>query len=181
MVILGLLAWLLWMKEMLRGWVDDQGCQVDWEWLEIFGRFLMLVQDQWESCWDIAILSRDSSAGIGNEGQDREAWSVKPLHARPHSFRPTASPSLTLINFNESILTPAYRLRLQGQARDQRQPSPRYLGVGYHFLKHSRLSLTDSRVTRPHGKSGVVKSKFRTNLPAKTFGASCRIVGVFDV
>jgi hypothetical protein len=35
-----------------------------------------------------------------------------------------------------------------------------------------------SRVTRPHGNSGVVKSKFSTNLPAKVFGASCRIVCV---
>ncbi|KAI6010951.1 putative zinc-finger of transcription factor IIIC complex-domain-containing protein [Pisolithus orientalis] len=32
-----------------------------------------------------------------------------------------------------------------------------------------------SRVTRPHGNSGVVKSKFSSNLPPRAFGASVRI------
>ena len=32
--------------------------------------------------------------------------------------------------------------------------------------------------SRSHGNSGVVKSKFTSNLPAKIFGASCRIVGL---
>ncbi|KAF8918246.1 translation protein [Mucidula mucida] len=36
------------------------------------------------------------------------------------------------------------------------------------------------RVTRPHGGSGVVKSKFRSNLPPRAFGASVRVVcGLF--
>jgi hypothetical protein len=32
------------------------------------------------------------------------------------------------------------------------------------------------RISRSHGNSGVVKTKFRTNLPAHAFGASCRVV-----
>ena len=35
------------------------------------------------------------------------------------------------------------------------------------------------RVTRPHGSSGVVKSKFRVNLPPRAFGASVRVVRAF--
>lgn len=37
-----------------------------------------------------------------------------------------------------------------------------------------------SRVTRPHGNSGVVKSKFASNLPPHAFGASVRVVSHFD-
>ena len=33
-----------------------------------------------------------------------------------------------------------------------------------------------SRVTRPHGSSGIVKSKFTSNLPPRAFGAGVRIV-----
>lgn len=40
------------------------------------------------------------------------------------------------------------------------------------------LTFTGSRVTRPHGNSGVVKSKFRSNLPPHSFGASVRIVNM---
>ena len=35
---------------------------------------------------------------------------------------------------------------------------------------------TSSRVTRPHGNSGVVKGKFSSNLPPHAFGASVRVV-----
>lgn len=44
------------------------------------------------------------------------------------------------------------------------------------MLRHRLWSYR--RVTRPHGGSGVVKSKFRSNLPPHAFGASVRIVSV---
>ena len=41
--------------------------------------------------------------------------------------------------------------------------------------------LTPSRVTRPHGNSGVVKSKFTSNLPPRAFGAGVRIVRILSL
>lgn len=52
---------------------------------------------------------------------------------------------------------------------------------GWGFFKKLLPGIYDwtplcRRVTRPHGSSGVVKSKFRVNLPPRAFGASVRIV-----
>jgi ribosomal protein L35AE/L33A len=52
--------------------------------------------------------------------------------------------------------------------------------VRYYILVWvSSQHLVNSRVTRPHGSSGVVKSKFRSNLPPRAFGASVRVVSRF--
>ncbi|KAG9288630.1 hypothetical protein G9A89_006731 [Geosiphon pyriformis] len=40
----------------------------------------------------------------------------------------------------------------------------------------SKIRVIWGRVIRPHGNGGVVKAKFRKNLPPRTFGASVRIM-----
>ncbi|KAI9318469.1 ribosomal protein L35A [Dichotomocladium elegans] len=58
-----------------------------------------------------------------------------------------------------------------------------YLGkrVAYVYYANkekngSKLRVIWGRIARPHGTSGVVKARFRKNLPPKSFGASVRIM-----
>ncbi|KAI9320611.1 ribosomal protein L35Ae-domain-containing protein, partial [Dichotomocladium elegans] len=58
-----------------------------------------------------------------------------------------------------------------------------YLGkrVAYVYYANkekngSKLRVIWGRIARPHGTSGVVKARFRKNLPPKSFGASVRVV-----
>ncbi|KAF8757653.1 Ribosomal protein L35Ae [Rhizoctonia solani] len=54
-----------------------------------------------------------------------------------------------------------------------------YLGKRLAYVykaKREIKGLRLGRVTRPHGNSGVVKSKFRSNIPPHAFGASVRVM-----
>ncbi|MBW0557012.1 hypothetical protein O181_096727 [Austropuccinia psidii MF-1] len=72
-------------------------------------------------------------------------------------------------------------IQLEGVAN--KQETSFYLGkrVAYVYraeraIKGSKVRIIWGKVTRPHGNSGVVRARFSTNLPPKSFGASCRIM-----
>ncbi|OSD05251.1 hypothetical protein PYCCODRAFT_1465194 [Trametes coccinea BRFM310] len=72
-------------------------------------------------------------------------------------------------------------LQIEGVAN--KEDAQFYLGkrVAYIYrakreIQGSKVRVIWGRVTRPHGNSGVVKSKFRSNLPPHAFGASVRVM-----
>ncbi|RXK38987.1 50S small subunit ribosomal protein L33-b [Tremella mesenterica] len=72
---------------------------------------------------------------------------------------------------------------IQIEGVDSKEDARAYLGkrVAYVYkakrvINGSKIRVIWGRVSRPHGNSGKVKSKFRSNLPAKLFGASCRVM-----
>ncbi|KAF2446153.1 60S ribosomal protein L33 [Karstenula rhodostoma CBS 690.94] len=51
-----------------------------------------------------------------------------------------------------------------------------YVYRAQRTVRGSKIRVIWGKITRPHGNSGVVRAKFRSNLPPKTFGASVRVM-----
>jgi hypothetical protein len=102
----------------------------------------------------------NSSSRAGLEEQD-EAWKdTRPDQTRPDQTRQAlhllTSPLIPHDPTNNQRIAYVYKAKRE--------------------INGSRVRVIWGRISRSHGNTGVVKSKFTSNLPAKTFGASCRIV-----
>ncbi|KAM0750885.1 ribosomal protein L35Ae [Meredithblackwellia eburnea MCA 4105] len=51
-----------------------------------------------------------------------------------------------------------------------------YVYTAQKAIGGSKVRIIWGKISRPHGNSGLVRSKFRQNLPAKAFGASVRVM-----
>ncbi|KAK5630007.1 hypothetical protein RRF57_005722 [Xylaria bambusicola] len=51
-----------------------------------------------------------------------------------------------------------------------------YVYKGQKEVRGTKIRVIWGKVTRPHGNSGVVRAKFSTPLPTRSFGASVRIM-----
>jgi large subunit ribosomal protein L35Ae len=48
-------------------------------------------------------------------------------------------------------------------------------------INGSKVRVIWGRIARTHGTSGVVKARFRKNLPPKSFGATVRVVSYINI
>ncbi|KAL6941739.1 60S ribosomal protein L33A [Hanseniaspora osmophila] len=92
---------------------------------------------------------------------------VKGKHISYQRSKSVTNPNVSLIKI-ENVGTPA--------------DAKFYLGkrIAYVYraskeVRGSKIRVIWGKVNRTHGNSGVVRATFRSNLPAKTFGASVRI------
>ncbi|KAI8971745.1 ribosomal protein L35Ae-domain-containing protein [Mycotypha africana] len=123
-----------------------------------------------------------------------------PLYFPEHSFNRLGT--LQLISFISFLLVNSLysKGRVLGYERAKRNQNPNvsliqiegcqtskdaqfYLGkrVAYVYraqreVNGSKIRVIWGRIARSHGTSGVVKARFRKNLPPKTFGASVRVM-----
>ncbi|KAF2823645.1 ribosomal protein L35Ae [Ophiobolus disseminans] len=93
---------------------------------------------------------------------------VKGKHISYQRGKKTQTPSCSL-------------LKLEGV--DSTEAAQWYAGkrVAYVYraqkaIQGSKIRVIWGKVTRPHGNSGVVRARFRSNLPPKSFGASVRVM-----
>lgn len=92
---------------------------------------------------------------------------VKGKHISYQRSKRVNNPNVSLVKI-EGVATPEDAKFYQGKR-------VAYVYRASKEIRGSKIRVIWGKITRTHGNSGVVRANFKSNLPAKTFGASVRI------
>ncbi|CCH46870.1 60S ribosomal protein L33-A [Wickerhamomyces ciferrii] len=92
---------------------------------------------------------------------------VKGKHLSYQRSKSVNNPNVSLVKI-EGVATPEDAKFYQGKR-------VAYVYRASKEIRGSKIRVIWGKITRTHGNSGVVRANFKSNLPAKTFGASVRI------
>ncbi|KOS21113.1 60S ribosomal protein L33-A [Escovopsis weberi] len=93
---------------------------------------------------------------------------VKGRHLSYQRSRHITSPGISLIKIEGVDNTEAANFYLGKKIA--------YIYRGQKEIRGTKIRVIWGKVTRPHGNSGVVRAKFTSPLPTKSFGASVRVM-----
>ncbi|EPE06793.1 60s ribosomal protein l33 [Ophiostoma piceae UAMH 11346] len=93
---------------------------------------------------------------------------VKGRHLSYQRGRHVVRPKTSLIKIEGVDDTPAANFYLGKKVA--------YVYKAQTEKRGTKIRVIWGKVTRPHGNSGVVRAKFTSNLPSRSFGASVRIM-----
>ncbi|CUS11019.1 unnamed protein product [Tuber aestivum] len=135
-----------------------------WRWGCVLGRATGSI---WGNGWEYELLERIRWGGV-KAGRVDGGNNFYARHLSYQRGKRNTNPNTSLI-------------KIEGV--DSRQDASFYLGKKIAFVyrasrevRGSKIRVIWGKVTRPHGNSGVVRAKFRNNLPPKSFGATLRIM-----
>ncbi|KAG5940039.1 60S ribosomal protein L35B [Claviceps monticola] len=93
---------------------------------------------------------------------------VKGRHLSYQRSRHVTRPGTSLIKIEGVDDTPAANFYLGKKVA--------YVYRAQKEIRGSKIRVIWGKVTRPHGNSGVVRARFTSPLPTKSFGASVRVM-----
>ncbi|KAG5657245.1 hypothetical protein KAF25_001834 [Fusarium avenaceum] len=101
---------------------------------------------------------------------------VKGRHLSYQRSRHTTRPGTSLIKIEGVDDTNAAKYVYTTQEGFYLGKKVAFVYRGQKEIRGTKIRVIWGKVTRPHGNSGVVRAKFTSPLPSKSFGASVRVM-----